>query len=186
MNRVDARRIAAVLDEVITNRRGKTLFPMGADGPPSNLGAIWMTELMKLERADLAGQAVAAMFSMSPERLPVPADLKSAYKKLERDEKMAVPALPEAVDDMPDFKREVPAWVKGKLLALASGDTRAWPEQKPAYDELQRDNPWDRTYVWDEQTPIDPDSRARYEELGSKLTGDRFDALVQQVTSAAR
>jgi len=100
-------------------------------------------------------------------------------RKLRKDRRMATPGLPE-----PDFKRELPEWVKGKLLALSRDDKRVWPEQKPGYDRAQRDNLGYRTYIWAEQEHMPDDEQDRYIRESAGLTSQDFSRIFSAVTGA--
>jgi len=74
-------------------------------------------------------------------------------------------------DDMPDFVRKVPAWVKGWVVARENDDYRVFAQQRQGYNTLQaRSEPGHRTYVWPEQDWMPADEQARYEKLGAHLT----------------
>ncbi len=58
---------------------------------------------------------------------------------------------------VPEFKRDIPHWVKRWVVARRHGDMRVLPEQKVGYDSLQRDDPSSRAYVWPDQTIMPAD-----------------------------
>jgi hypothetical protein len=118
------------------------------------------------------------MASQSPDgkqRAITPADFRGAMRNLRQNRSISTPALPES-----RFVREMPAWTKGWLIArYADGDMRVWPEQKEGYDQMQREHPYERTYVWGEQEIMPPDERAKYEERGSRLTAEQIAKLIR-------
>jgi hypothetical protein len=175
VDRNDADTIARMLDDVIRNRRGASIFPGGI---VSNLGVIWINEIEKLDDAAVATQAVAALFVESQDRLPTPADLKAAYRQAayRQIEQAAQPAVEEA-----EFVRELPMWVKGWLVARAQGDMRVWPEQKPGYDLIQREYVHDRTYVWGEQEPMPDAEQEEWEKKAAALSAAQVEKLMAGV-----
>lgn len=165
MNPEDVDTILPMLDEVIRSRFGSTLFPGGS---PSNLAIVWKNELVKLDDAALATQAIAALYGEPQEgrpKPPTPADVRAMYRKLEKDRRMAVPALPET-----KYVRDIPQWVKTWVAARRHNDFRVLPEQKPGYDSLQTQEPGHRTYVWPDQVPMPPEQAAVYEAEGATLS----------------
>ncbi len=173
MKRSEATDIARILDDIIRGRRGTSLFPNGTDGPPSNLGVMWIDEIEKIDDASLATAAAVALFTDTTEP-PTPRDYREALRKLRTDARMKAPALPEA-----EFKRELPAWVKGWLVARSLGDTRVWPQQKPGYDAIQTQNPAFRAYVWPDQEPMPDDQQFFYEERGLSMDAEQIDKLLR-------
>ena len=168
MRREDATKITEMLDEVIRNRRGASLFPGGV---PTNLAVVWINEIEKLDDAAFATKAVAALFVESHERLPTPADLKAAYRVAQRA------ANPPAVTAA-DFKREMPTWARGWLVARSQGDMRVWPEQKPGYDSIQREYATHRDYVWGEQEQMPDADQEMWEKKAALLTADDVEKLM--------
>ncbi len=169
MKRSEATDIVRILDDIIRGRRGTGLFP---DGQPSNLGVMWIDEIEKIDDAALATAAAVALFTETTDP-PTPSDYRAALRKLRADARAKIPALPE-----PEFKRELPSWVKGWLVARGRGDLRVWPQQKPGYDDIQTANPAHRTHVWPEQTPMPADEQAAYEHEGRDLDAKALDRLL--------
>jgi len=167
----DARKITEMLDEVIRNRRGAALFPGGI---ATNIAELWITEIHKIGDAELATEAVAAMFITLPQdRQPSPADLRELVQKLRRDRRDSRPALDEP------WVREPPRWVKGWLTArYRHNDMRVWPQQKPGYDAILREHPHTRAHVWADEHPVTPEDAERYEAEGEKLTATQAAALL--------
>lgn len=170
MRHEDAVTIVGIISDVITSRRGANLFPDGKGNPPSTIGSIWIDQVEKIpeDEAELATKAAIELMVGTVD-VPTPTDFHSMFRKLKRDKQMATPAIPEA-----EFKRNLTDWVRGKMLALARGDNRAWPDQKPGYDQLQVHNPDYRTYVWKEQEKMPDDEQDRLIEQGGKLTAEDF------------
>lgn len=179
MKREDAITICAMISDVITSRRGEELFPHGRDGAPSSLGAIWIAQVEKVpdEDTEMATMAVIEL-TTGMATIPTPTDFHSMLRKLKREKKPAA-VLDESE---PEFKRSVSDWVKGKMLALAHGDVRAWPDQKAGYDAIQRSYPDYRTYVWKEQEQMPDDEQDRYIEQAAKMTSNDFDLIYESVT----
>lgn len=172
MKHDDAVTIAGIISDIIVSRRGQgqSLFPEGKDATPSNLGAIWINQIMKVSDEDTETATYAAIELMvSTVSAPTPSDFHGMMRKLKRDAQMAKPALPES-----EFAREFPEWVKGKLVSYSYSDTRAWDEQKAGADYLQRSNPHYRTYIWGELEKITPEDRERYIAEGRNYTSDDF------------
>lgn len=84
----------------------------------------------------------------------------ATLRELVRIEKaLAAPEPPaDRMASVPDFKRDIPAWVRRWVAARAHGDMRVFPEQKPGYDTLQIQEPAFRTYVWPDQEPMPADA----------------------------
>lgn len=175
MKHEDAVTIAGIISDIIVSRKGQgqSLFPEGKDGTPSNLGVIWIDQIMKVpdQETEMATRAAIDLMAYTT-TAPMPTDFHSMLRKIKRDARMAMPGLPEA-----EFARELPAWVKGWMIAFTRSDTRAWPEQKPGADYLQRSNPFYRTYVWSEQEMMPEEDRLRYMDEGRNLTTDDFQRL---------
>lgn len=173
MKHEDALTICGIISDVITSRRGASLFPHGKEGEPSNLGSIWVDQIERIpeDEAELATRAAVELMTGMVE-IPTPTDFHSIFRKMKKDRRMATPALPE-----PEFKREVSDWMKGKILALYRNDFRVWSEQKPGYDTLQTTNPSFRTYVWGEQEQMPEEERERYIEQASRMDSKAFDAV---------
>lgn len=182
MRREDAVTICGIISDVITSRRGASLFPNGKDAAPSNLGAIWIDSIEKIpeEHAEIATRAAVELMTGMTE-VPTITDFRAIFGKMQRDLRMKVPALPE-----PDFKRELPSWVKGKLVACARNDLRVWPEQKAGYDYLQRMNSEARSYVWGEQEKMPEDAQRKYIARGEKLTSADLAKLYEDIVGNLR
>lgn len=172
----DALHIAQMLDEVQKGRFAPPLFDK--DGGLTNVGTIWIDLLEEEPDAAMATHAVAALYTANPPttdgvpRPITPADFRGAM----RNERAKVTALPSQEES---FERELEPWVKGKAIALLEGDVRAWPEQKPGYDALQKENPFTRTYVWPEQEMITDEARAKYMERGKSLSSAQAAAIIK-------
>lgn len=179
MEREHAETIAKMMDEVIRNRRGASIFPGGV---ASNLGTIWINEIEKFDDAALATQAVAALYIAAPiqgreERPPTPAELREMYRKLELDAREAVPAIEEG-----DFVRDLPSWVKGWVVArVRHNDYRVWPQQRPGYDAQQTEHYDTRTHVWPDHEPMPPDQQEAYEAEGAPMTAEDFSTMMGYV-----
>ncbi len=185
MKHEDAVTIAGIISDITASRRGQNLFPEGKDGTPSTLGVIWIDHIAKIPDADTELATMAAIDLMvKTTRLPQPSDFTDMLQKLRRDRETLGKArsethgLPE-----PDFKRELPEWMKGKLVALSHSDSRVWVEQKAGYDFLQRSTPQFRTYVWGEQEQISEEDRERFVAEGAHYTADDFRRIFQVVGS---
>ncbi len=178
MKHEDAVTIVGIISDVITSRRGASLFPNGKADVPSNLGAIWIDVVEKYpeEDAELATRAAVELMTGMTD-IPTVIDFKGALQKLRNDQRMKIPALPE-----PDFKRELPSWVKGKLVAFSRDDYRVWPEQKSGYDYLQLMNPGSRDYIWGEQEQMPGDDRLKYIEQGGRLSSEDLGKLYTAFT----
>lgn len=107
---------------------------------------------------------------------PTIADFRSIITKIEADRRAAVPAVAEA-----EFKREIPLWAKGWLVARAEGDLRVWPEQQPGYDNLQREHVHDRTYVWVDQEEMPPTDREAFQAKAALLSAAEIEQLMAGV-----
>jgi hypothetical protein len=165
MKRSDAETIAEILDDIIRGRRGTTLFPNGREGTPSNLGVLWINEIEKIEDAELATKAAVALFTETTD-VPTPVDYRALLRKLQTEERMKAPALPEAA-----YVRDVPPWVKAWIVArYRHRDFRVLPEQKPGYDTLQTHEPHFRTYVWPDQESMPVEQAAVYAAEGAGLS----------------
>jgi hypothetical protein len=177
MTRDDAITIAEMVNEVQKGRRGPELF---VEGKTTNIGEIWIGLLMEEDDAGLATQAIVHLYSeKTPEvgRLrPVsPADYKDVLRMLRKLN--APPAVEEA-----EFEREMEPWVKGWVVArIQQSDYRVWPQQKVGYDELQLENPYQRDYVWGEQTMMPEEKQREYEAAGAGLTAAQVGALVASI-----
>lgn len=181
MKRHDAKAIVVLLNDIITNRRGASLFPNGEEGPPSNLGVIWISEVAKIpeQEAALAMDAAVALMTGTT-RVPTPVDFREMFQKVKRDKRMNTRKLEEG-----EFVRELEAWVKGWLVARAERDLRVWPEQKDGYTALQADNPYQRTYVWLEQEEMPEPERLEYEKIGADLSAAQAAKLLGLMTGEA-
>jgi hypothetical protein len=170
MKRAEAVTVVKMLDDVVRSRRGAALYI--ADTPTS-LALIWITEIEKIEDAELATRAVAQLFTTTRE-LPTPLDFREIVKKLQQDARDTRPAIEEGV-----WARTPPRWVKGWLVARhRHHDMRVWPQQKPGYDAMLKEHPHTRTHVWAEQQQISPEDAERYEAEGDKLSPEQLRTLL--------
>lgn len=107
----------------------------------------------------------------------------ATLRELIRIEKaLSAPEPPaDRMDHVPEFKRELPSWVKGWLVARAAGDMRVWPQQKPGYDEIQTENPGYRSHVWPEQEQMPGEEQAAYEHEGRALDATALNRLMRVI-----
>lgn len=103
---------------------------------------MWVDFVQKYDDVEMVTRAVATLAERQPQR-PTIADLRGMITKCQADARASLPSLPAT-----EFKRELPDWVKGWLVARAEGDMRVWLEQRPGYDAIQREHPETRTHVW--------------------------------------
>jgi len=172
--------IMEMLDDVIRNRKGTSLF--NADRSLTNIGSLWAQEVEAVNDPALATEAVAGLFIEATfEHVPTVSEFQDQVRRKRRLQREAAQARAQ-VKGLP-LPTDMPEWAPAKLLAMAAGDYRVWPEQRPGYDANQREYPFFRTYVWGEQELMPIEQREVYEEKMAGLTIAERLSLMRKVFS---
>ncbi len=137
---------------------------------------MWVRFFESWDDVDLAMKGVLR-YVHNETKPPMIADIRQTIKAIQTARAAATPKVEQRWS-----QDEFPAWVKTWAVArFKHGDTRTLPQQKQGYDQLQRDNPKDRAYVWPDQEPMPPEDQQKYAAEGKDLKPEQVAALIQQV-----
>ena len=133
--------VLRMLDEVVRNRRGTSLFQ---NGKPTNICLLWKSEIEKTGDAEIATKAIAALYSELPfDVLPTPQAYREVVQRIRRDRR---PIEPVAQEKKTKLAFWVKRWAAARFLYEHFGrerDMRPFPEQADYIDPTKERMPPD-------------------------------------------